>query len=62
MLFTCLSIILVCGFAFGDDYERNHTPAERMKILGPLAFGNTRLAFTCPALTASEKKPTSGFI
>ncbi|CAF3262459.1 unnamed protein product [Rotaria socialis] len=59
MLFACLSIILACGVAFGDDYERNHTPAERMKILGPLASANTRLAFTCPALTASAKKPTS---
>ncbi|CAF4107567.1 unnamed protein product [Rotaria sordida] len=41
------------------QYERENTPAQRMRILGPLAFGNARIALNCPALAPSPTIPTS---
>jgi phospholipase B1 len=58
MLLAHLCFILTCGIALAQD-ERVHTPAERTRILGPLALENARLAFNCPALIPSPTIPTS---
>ncbi|CAF0724936.1 unnamed protein product [Rotaria sp. Silwood1] len=58
MLLSYLSVLLTCGIALGQ-YVREHTPAERMRILGPLAFADARVIFNCPALTPSPTVPTS---
>ncbi|CAF2361115.1 unnamed protein product [Rotaria sp. Silwood2] len=58
MLLSYLSVLLTCGIALGQ-YVREHTPAERMRILGPLAFADARVTFNCPALTPSPTVPTS---
>ncbi|CAF0965028.1 unnamed protein product [Adineta steineri] len=58
MLLSYLNFLLISGVALAQ-YEREHTPAERMRLLGPLAFGNSRLVFNCPALVPSPTLPTS---
>ncbi|CAF0857328.1 unnamed protein product [Adineta ricciae] len=58
MFLPYLSLILACGFA-AAQYNRVHTTAERMRLLGPLAFPESRLTFNCPALTPSPTTPTS---
>ncbi|CAF5202775.1 unnamed protein product, partial [Rotaria magnacalcarata] len=39
--------------------NRAHTPWERAKLLGPLAFTDARVDFQCTALTPSPTVPTS---
>jgi phospholipase B1 len=58
MLLSYITIILACGFALAQD-ERVHTPAERARLLGPLAYADARINFNCPALTPSPTIPTS---
>jgi phospholipase B1 len=53
-----LSLFLACGFV-SALFEREHTPAERARILGPLAYAESRVEFPCTALTPSPTVPTS---
>ncbi|UJR25850.1 hypothetical protein I4U23_007200 [Adineta vaga] len=58
MFLSYLSFILTCGLALAQ-YARVHTPTERMRLLGPLAYADARLTFNCPALNPSPTIPTS---
>jgi phospholipase B1 len=58
MLLSYLCVIFTCGIALAQ-YERVHTPAERMRLLGPLASDTARSVFNCPALIPSPTVPTS---
>jgi phospholipase B1 len=58
MLLSYLSLFLACGIV-AALFEREHTPAERERILGPLASAESRVEFPCTALTPSPTVPTS---
>jgi len=58
MLLAYISFLLACGFVFAVP-NWDHTPAERMRILGPLANVDSRIDFPCTSLTPSPTIPTS---
>ncbi|CAF1348557.1 unnamed protein product [Rotaria magnacalcarata] len=58
MLLSYYTLILTCGIAIVAS-NRAHTPWERAKLLGPLAFTDARVDFQCTALTPSPTVPTS---
>jgi phospholipase B1 len=58
MLLSYFSLLLACVIVSAVP-EWSHTPAERMRILGPLAFADGRIDFTCPGSTPSPTVPTS---
>jgi len=58
MLLSYLSLLLTCGIVSAVP-QWEHTSAERMRILGPLAYADSRIAFPCTALIPSPTTPTS---
>jgi phospholipase B1 len=58
MLLAYISFFLVCGIVSAVP-EWDHTPAERLRILGPLAYADSRIDFPCTALSPSPTVPTS---
>lgn len=58
MCILYFTFLLTCGIALAQD-ERVHTPAERDRLLGPLASSTARVVFNCPALVPSPTVPTS---
>jgi len=58
MLLSYFSLLLACGIVSAVP-SWQHTPAERMRILGPFAFANARIDFTCPGSSPSATIPTS---
>ncbi|CAF1574626.1 unnamed protein product [Adineta ricciae] len=58
MSLSYISFFLVCAVVSAVP-RWDHTPAERMRLLGPLAFANSRINFPCKTLTPSPTVPTS---
>ncbi|UJR23053.1 hypothetical protein I4U23_026078 [Adineta vaga] len=58
MLLSYISFFLACAIASAIP-QWEHTPAERMRLLGPLAYTNSRINFPCQTLTPSATVPTS---
>jgi phospholipase B1 len=58
MLLSYFTVLLAYGIVSALPQWEN-TSAERMRILGPLAYANARVDFPCTALTPSPTVPTS---
>ncbi|CAF0947262.1 unnamed protein product [Rotaria sp. Silwood1] len=58
MLLSYFTLVLACGITFAIP-SRENTLLERMRILGPLAYADSRIGFTCTALEPSPTVPTS---
>lgn len=58
LLLFLLNVLVLCSIV-STESNREHTPSERMRILGPLAYANSRINFPCTALSPSPTVPTS---
>jgi phospholipase B1 len=58
MFLSYLSFLLACAIVSAVP-RWEHTPAERMRLLGPLAYADGRINFPCAALSPSPTVPTS---
>jgi phospholipase B1 len=54
-----ITFLLACGITSAFLPRWEHTSAERTRLLGPLAFAESRIPFTCTAVGPSAAVPTS---
>jgi len=59
MLVSYISLLIVCGITSAALPGGTNTPEERARILGPLAYVDSRMDFQCAGLGPSPTVPTS---